>query len=124
MRIATLIVGSLTAAYGVLEFVKPDILAKQTQMVGSHPVVADRLRTVSRVLGVRDVASGAALALASTPRQRLITTAFRVAFDLGDGITLAATLPKSAPKGKILLITGGWAALCATAGVVAAHSKR
>jgi hypothetical protein len=124
MRIATLIVGSLTAAYGVLEFVKPDILAKQTEMVGIHPVVADRLRTVSRVLGVRDVISGTAMALASTPLQRKITTAARVAFDLSDGITLAATLPKPAPKAKILLVTGGWAALSAAAGIVAAHTKR
>jgi len=124
MRIATLIVGSLTAAYGVLEFVKPDILAGQTDMAGSHPVIADRLRTVSRVLGVRDVVSGTAMALASTPLQRRITTVARVVFDLGDGITLAATLPSSAPKAKILLVTGGWAALSAAAGIVAAHSKR
>ena len=123
MRIATLIVGSLTAAYGVLELAKPDILAKQTEMVG-HPVIADRLRTVSRAIGVRDVISGTAMALATTPLQRRITTAARVAFDVGDGITLAATLPKPAPKAKILLVTGGWAALSAAAGIVAAHTKR
>ena len=31
MRIATTVMGTLTAAYGVLELVKPDILAKQTR---------------------------------------------------------------------------------------------
>ncbi|GAA2002882.1 hypothetical protein JL107_02260 [Nakamurella flavida] len=119
MPVSTTVVGSLTAAYGVLELLKPDLLAKQTRMAGTHPIIARRLRTVGRVLGVRDVVSGSVLAAASTPRARRIATAARVVFDLGDGIVLASTLPAPAPKGKILAVTGGWAALSLLALVAA-----
>lgn len=119
MRIATAIMGSLTAAYGVLELVNPDILAKQTKMTGSHPVIADRLRRVSMLMGARDVISGTALALANTSTQVRVAAAVRCAFDVIDGIALSAALPAPAPKGKILGITGGWAVLSAASAVIA-----
>jgi hypothetical protein len=123
MRIATTVVGTLTAAYGVLELVKPDILAKQTEMSASHPQIAQRLRLVSRLMGGRDIISGGALALAKTPGQRRVAAGIRVAFDLIDGIALSAALPQPAPKGKILGITGGWALLSAAAAVIAERSR-
>jgi hypothetical protein len=123
MRIATTVVGTLTAAYGVLELVKPDILAKQTQMSVSHPHIAHRLRVVSRLMGGRDIISGTALALAKTPGQRRVAAGIRVAFDVIDGIALSAALPQPAPRGKILGITGGWALLSAASAVIAERSK-
>ena len=74
MRIATTLMGTLTAAYGVLEIANPGILAKQTQMAGTHPDVARTLRRVSQAIGTRDVISGTALALARTTTQRRIAT--------------------------------------------------
>jgi hypothetical protein len=124
MRIATTVIGALTAAYGVLELVKPDILAKQTEMTGAHPVIAARLRRISMVMGGRDIISGSVLALARTAKQRRVAAGIRVAFDLIDGIALSSTLPKPAPKGKILSITGGWALLSAASAVIAERSKR
>ncbi|MET0864581.1 MAG: hypothetical protein ABWZ98_09635 [Nakamurella sp.] len=124
MRIATTIVGTLTAAYGVLELVKPDILAKQTEMHASHPVIAQRLRRVSMLMGGRDIISGTALAIAKTPGQRRVAAGIRVVFDVIDGIALSAALPQPAPKGKILGITGGWALLSAASAVIAERSKR
>ena len=76
MRIATIVIGSLTAAYGLPEFAKPDILARQTEMT-THPAIAARLRRVSQLLGARDVLSGTALALARTRTQRRVATAVR-----------------------------------------------
>ena len=111
--------GTLTAAYGVLELVKPGILAKQTQMIGSHPVIAGRLNRVSMLMGARDIISGTALAIAKTTSQRRVAGGVRVAFDLIDGIALSAALPSSAPKVKILGITGGWALLSAASVVIA-----
>ena len=119
MRIATAVTGSLTAAYGVLELVKPDILAKQTKMTGSHPVIAARLRRVSMLLGARDIISGTALALATTPTQVKVAAAIRTTFDITDGIALTAALPAPAPRGKILGVTGGWALLSAASAVLA-----
>jgi len=75
-------------------------------------------------LGIRDVISGTALAIARTPRQRRIAVAARVAFDLTDGIALSVALPTPAPVPKILLITGGWAALSASAAVLAERTPR
>ncbi|MET0966282.1 MAG: hypothetical protein ABWZ02_07805 [Nakamurella sp.] len=124
MRIATTVIGSLTAAYGVLELVKPDILAKQTEMSVAHPEIAQRLRLVSRLMGGRDIISGTALAFARTPGQRRVAAGIRVAFDVIDGIALSAALPQPAPKGKILGITGGWALLSAASVVIAERSKR
>ncbi|MEP6561635.1 MAG: hypothetical protein ABJD68_11275 [Nakamurella sp.] len=124
MRIATAVMGTLTAAYGVLELVNPDILAKQTEMAGSHPVIAGRLRRISMLMGGRDIISGTALAIARTPQQRRVAALLRVAFDLTDGIVLSSTLPKPAPKAKILGITGGWALLSAASAVIAERSKR
>jgi hypothetical protein len=119
MPLATAIMGSLTAAYGVLELVKPDILAKQTEMAGSHPVIAGRLRRVSMLMGARDVVSGTALALARTPTQVAVGAAVRCAFDIIDGVALSAALPPPAPKAKIIGITFGWAALSAAAAAIA-----
>ena len=122
--IATVVMGTLTAAYGLLELLNPAILAKQTEMAGTHPVIADRLTKVSRVLGIRDIVSGTALAIARTPAQRRVATAVRVACDLTDGIALTATLPPPAPKAKILSITGGWAVLSLVAGIIAERTGR
>jgi hypothetical protein len=122
MRIATIVMGSLTAGYGVLELVKPDLLARQTEMTPAHPVIAARLRRVSRLMGARDVVSGGALALARTRTQRRVATAVRAAFDVTDGVVLTSTLPRPAPTGKILAITGGWALLSVIAAVIAERS--
>jgi hypothetical protein len=124
MRIATAIMGSLTAAYGVLELVKPDILAKQTEMTPAHPAIAARLRKISMVMGARDVVSGTALAVANTTTQRRIAAGVRVAFDLTDGILLSTRLPKPAPVGKILAITGGWALLSGASAIIAERTSR
>lgn len=124
MRIATTVIGTLTAAYGVLELIKPDILAKQTEMSVAHPEIAQRLRLVSRLMGGRDIISGTALAFARTPGQRRVAAGIRVAFDVIDGIALSAALPQPAPRGKILGITGGWALLSAASAVIAERSKR
>ena len=118
MRLATAVIGSLTAAYGVVELVKPDILPKQTEMTGSHPVIAARLRQVSMLMGVRDVVSGTALALAQTAGQVRTAGVIRSSFDVIDGVALVAALPSPAPKAKILLITGGWALLSAASAVI------
>ena len=123
MRIATTVIGTLTAAYGILELIKPDILAKQTEMSVAHPEIAQRLRLVSRLMGGRDIISGTALAFARTPGQRRVAAGIRVTFDLIDGIALSAALPQPAPKVKILGITGGWALLSAASAVIAERSK-
>jgi len=124
MRIATAVMGSLTAAYGVLELVKPDMLAKQTEMTPAHPVIAGQLRKLSMVMGARDVISGTALAVARTTTQRRVAAGIRVGFDITDGVLLSTRLPKPAPIGKILVITGGWALLSAIAAVLAERMSR
>jgi hypothetical protein len=73
-------------------------------------------------MGARDVVSGGALALARTRTQRRVATAVRAAFDVTDGVVLTSTLPRPAPTGKILAITGGWALLSVIAAVIAERS--
>lgn len=122
--VATVLMGALTAAYGLLEVLNPGILAKQTKMAGPHPLITAKLAKVSRVMGIRDIVSGTALALARTPVQRRVATAVRVACDLTDGIALTVSLPSPAPKAKILSITGGWAVLSVAAAVIAERMSR
>jgi len=76
------------------------------------------------VMGARDVVSGTALAVAKTTTQRRIAAGVRVAFDLTDGILLSTRLPKPAPVGKILAITGGWALLSGASAIVAERMSR
>jgi succinylarginine dihydrolase len=128
MRIAAAdsprITGGLTAAYGVVSLAAPGLLARQLKQTDVLGVTPPGLVILSRVLGVRDLGSGLAMALLPPGRRRTIAVAVRVGFDLTDAAVFIAALPDPAVRRKVGAVAVGWAALCAASGVAGAARAR
>lgn len=105
--------GVLTAAYGLATLVRPAILAKPSGLSTGEP--SSPVSTLVRAVGVRDIASGVAVAVSSGRAQQLALGA-RIAADLGDAVTWAfSSAPDSAERRKTIAVGVGWAALNAVA---------
>ena len=104
--------GVATAAYGVAITARPALLLKPSGMLrGDEP--EPEQATFVRTLGIRDLASGAAMALASGRRSMRTAIAVRVVSDLGDLVVLGSALRGRPERPKVMAAAGGWAALCA-----------
>jgi len=102
--------GLATVAYAVTSLVRPAILTGPTGLGNSRPATV-----LTRAVGVRDAASGAAIALAPGRRSLQLALAVRVLSDLGDAAVFGtAGLPADARR-KTLAVSVGWAALNAAA---------
>jgi hypothetical protein len=98
-----------TAAYGVAITLSPEILARPSGLlVGGN--VRPPIAALTRSVGVRDVTSAAALALATPGPAMTALTAARVAADITDAISLSRVAPQQ-QRAKVLAVTCGWAAL-------------
>jgi hypothetical protein len=101
--------GVLTAAYGLATLVRPAILAKPSGLSSGEPSAS--VSTLVRAVGVRDIASGVAMAV-STGRAQRIAVGVRIAADLGDVVTWAfSSSPGQAERRKTMAVGAGWAAL-------------
>jgi hypothetical protein len=101
--------GVLTAAYGLATLIRPAILAKPSGLSAGEPPAS--VATLVRAVGVRDVASGVAMAV-STGRAQRIAVAVRIAADLGDAATWAfGSSVDPAARRKTIAVGAGWAAL-------------
>ena len=104
--------GVATAAYGAAIIAKPEFLLRPSGMLrdgGPEPEQAAFVRT----LGVRDLASGLAMAFAPSRKALRTAIAVRVVSDLGDLVVLGQALRDRPERGKVMAIAGGWGALCA-----------
>ncbi|MGH3879833.1 MAG: hypothetical protein ACRDSK_22635 [Actinophytocola sp.] len=104
--------GVATAAYGAAVTAKPVLLLKPAGMLrdgGPEPEQEAFVRT----LGVRDLASGLAMAFAPSRKALRTAIAVRVTSDLGDMVVLGQALRDRPERGKVIAIAGGWGALCA-----------
>ncbi|MGH3762179.1 hypothetical protein [Actinophytocola sp.] len=92
--------GIATAAYGAAITAKPVLPLKPSGMLHGHAPEADQEAFV-RTLGVRDLASGVAMALAPGRGAMRTAIAVRVASDLGDLVVLGRVLrgPAGAHEG-------------------------
>ena len=104
--------GVATAIYGAAIIAKPEFLLRPAGMLrGDKP--EPEQETFVRTLGGRDLASGIAMALAPGRKAMRVAIAVRVAADLTDLVVVGGARRGTPEHGKVLAITGGWAALCA-----------
>lgn len=103
------LLGVATAAYGVAITAKPELLLKPSGL----PTDDERLHMMTRTLGVRDFASGVAMALAPSRKAMRMAIGVRVASDVGDAAVLGSALAGKPEQKKVLAVAGGWAVLCA-----------
>jgi hypothetical protein len=102
------LLGVATAVYGAAVLAKPALLLKPSGM----PVDDPDLHTFVRTLGVRDLASGVAMAVAPTRGAMRVAIAIRTASDAGDAVVLGKAMAGKPEQKKILAVAGGWALLC------------
>jgi|tagenome__1003787_1003787.scaffolds.fasta_scaffold20281799_2 hypothetical protein len=104
--------GVATAAYGVAITARPALLLKPSGMLrGAEP--EPEQATFVRALGIRDLASGAAMALAPGRKSLRTAIAVRVVSDLGDLVVLGRALRGNPQRTKVMAAAGSWAAVCA-----------
>lgn len=102
------ILGALTATYGVAVAAQPNLFLRPTGLA------EDRAHTTAaRLIGLRDTASGLAMAAAPSPSALRVALAVRVASDLGDTVVLGMALRGRPQWPKTVAVTAGWALLCA-----------
>lgn len=101
------IFGALTFAYGVSAVLKPDILARHGELGPGTPAV----RILSGTIGVRDLASGAAIVTAPAGAALQAALTARVLFDTGDAVLFGAFAPTTRARVKIAAVAGGWGAI-------------
>lgn len=70
---------------------------------------------LSRVLGVRDAASGTSILAATRGLPLQIALGARVLFDLTDAVVFGTSLPTSDARLRVALIAAGWGAISAFA---------
>ncbi|GAB3203892.1 hypothetical protein [Nocardia tengchongensis] len=106
------LLGAATALYGAAVLLRPEILLRPTGLgTGAEP----GLRATARMIALRDLISGLAWAVASTPRARRAAAAIRVGSDAADTVVLGLALRGRAERGKTLAVTSSWGLLCAAA---------
>ena len=112
-------IGLLTAAYGVSAILRPQTLARWTGL-GDPAAPGAAVRALSVSIGVRDLVSGTAIALA--PRGRPLRAALlaRATFDAGDAVVFGTLCPTRRARITIAAVAAGWGAL---AGLAAARSR-
>jgi hypothetical protein len=99
-------IGVVTAAYAASTLVRPAILSRP---VGLDP--SESTDVLVRAIGIRDLASGIALAAAPAgPAQRLALLV-RIGADLGDGVSFAAAKLPVTGKRKAVSVAAAWAGL-------------
>jgi hypothetical protein len=103
------LLGLATAAYGAAITVKPELLLAPSGL----PRDAPDLHTFTRTLGVRDIASGVAMAVAPGRKAMRVAIGVRVASDLGDMAVLGKALAGKPEQKTIVAVAGGWGLLCA-----------
>jgi hypothetical protein len=108
MRLITL-VGALTTAYSAALVVAPDILTKPAGLSGGEPDV----RLLTRAIGVRDAALGAAM-MAGSPQAARLAGITRAACDAGDAALFGARL-SGQQRLKVSGVAGAWAVLSSLA---------
>ena len=103
------LLGLATAAYGAAITWKPELLLKPSGLPQDDP----DLHTFTRTLGIRDLASGVAMAVAPSRKAMRLAIGVRVASDAGDLVVLGRAMAGKPEQKKIIAIAGGWGLLCA-----------
>lgn len=103
-------VGAATALYGLVVTARPELLARPSGLTDHKGEVAEHTATSLRPLALRDVVSGAAMAVAPTGSALRAAAAVRLAADFGDAVLLGVTLPTER-RAKAVAVSVGWGSL-------------
>jgi hypothetical protein len=103
-------IGVVTAGYAASTLVRPDVLSRPTGLGSSAST-----DVLVRAVGVRDLVSGAALALAPGGRPQQVALLLRIGSDLGDAVSFAAADLPISGKRKAVSVAVAWAGLGAAA---------
>jgi hypothetical protein len=103
------LLGLATAAYGAAITARPELLLKPSGL----PHDEQNLHTFTRTLGIRDLASGVAMAVAPGRKAMRVAIGVRVASDVGDLVVLGRAMAGRPEQKKIVAVAGGWGLLCA-----------
>ncbi|GLZ41013.1 hypothetical protein [Actinokineospora sp. NBRC 105648] len=105
--------GLATAAYGVAVTVRPALMAGPTGLTDAKGEPSTGVALLTRSIGIRDIASGLAMAFAPAGTPLRAAIAVRVASDVGDAIGFGVGLPDADTRRKAALVAGVWGGLCA-----------
>jgi hypothetical protein len=109
----TRLLGLATAGYGAAIIARPRLLARPCGLTGEHGRVPPTTALLVGAIGVRDLASGAAMVLAPPGRARQIAVGVRVLSDTGDALLFGTKLPDRDKRRFVAIFAIGFAALCA-----------
>ncbi|MGY1856048.1 hypothetical protein [Modestobacter sp. SYSU DS0290] len=115
----TSLVGAATAAYSAVLVAAPGVLIRPAGIEDSRDT-----RTLTRVLGARDVALGLLLAAAPAGRARTLATAARVLADGSDAVLFGAGLAGRRTRGPVAASAAAWGGLVLLAGVLDRRAGR
>jgi len=105
--------GAATAVYGATITIRPLLMAKPTGLVDPSGTPEPGVAALTRSIGVRDVATGLAMAFAPAGAPLRAAIAVRVASDTADAITFGTGLPDAGSRRNSARVAGAWAVLCA-----------
>jgi len=97
-----------TASYAGYCFVDPRHLGRA---VTSNPVKQADLDVLAHTLGARDFAVSSVAVFGRSPKTITTAMLLRIAFDVTDGLILAAETDSDEARNRVLGVTFGWAAL-------------
>lgn len=109
----TRLLGLATAGYGAAIIIRPELLARPCGLAGEHDQVSSKEALLIGAIGLRDLASGAAMLLAPPGRPRQIAVGVRVLSDTGDAVLFGTRLPDRGKRRFVATFAMGFAALCA-----------
>ncbi|WP_370944753.1 hypothetical protein AB5J62_37345 [Amycolatopsis sp. cg5] len=109
--------GLLTAGYGVAVLARPQLLAKPCALTEADGSVPVSVAALARAAGVRDLASGVALALAPAGGPLRLAVALRTAADLSDAVLFGLALPNPTTRKRAAAGAAAWGVLCALSAV-------
>jgi hypothetical protein len=112
MPTASRVLGVLTAAYGAAVVLRPSVLTGPLKLTGGGSP-ARPVRLLATAMGARDLAIGAAMAVAPEGRPLTVAVATRVAADVSDAVIFGTGSPDRETKLKAVAAALGWGALCA-----------
>lgn len=107
------LLGVATAAYGTTITVRPDLFLLPAGLVSDRKQIRPAQRILTRAIGTREIASGLAMATATTPESMRWALGVRVASDTADATLLAIHLRGRPERAKIVGVATGWGVLCA-----------
>ena len=105
------LMGLATVAYSVAILARPALMARPCGLVDEDGNVTSGVAALIRGVGVRDAATGAALAFAPTHGVLRAAGLARVAADFGDAALLGAFAPDAKTRRNVIAVAGGWGLL-------------